>query len=133
MQFNLEDLNPGTWFLIDEKNPDQGRICLRLLNGKARKEIDKETVTKDYKFHPQTHQRYEDVQVDEGLNDRMLWDYSIVDWDGIEDNDGQPIPCTADNKIALIHGSPLFMGIMLDCQARLIEAMALKEKETEKN
>ena len=38
MKLNLENLNPGVKFLIDDANPAEGSITLRLMDSKTAKE-----------------------------------------------------------------------------------------------
>ena len=44
MKLNLKDLNPGTWFKFDEKDPESGSICLRVLNSGKLAEIRDKTI-----------------------------------------------------------------------------------------
>ena len=34
-------------------------------------------------------------------HNKDLWDHLVLDWRDVDDGDGQPVPCTRDNKWAL--------------------------------
>lgn len=131
MRFNLEELNPGVWIALDEDHPEQGKLCLRVANGEALDEIKKKTHKKRVEIR--RGQRFEVEEVNEALYDELLWDYCIVDWEGILDAKGKPIPCTRENKVRLLRGSPLFLQLYIDCIGRLDEYRKQALEEEEKN
>jgi len=131
MKFDMNNLNPGTWFYFDDEKPEEGRVCLRVCNGEILDQIDRETVSRKVEYRK--HQRYETEDVDDKKRDLLMWDYVIVDWENLCDANGKEIPCTAENKAKLMTGSPFFFQFVSDCVDRLnAEQAAIREQE-EKN
>ncbi|WP_432736111.1 hypothetical protein [Maridesulfovibrio sp. FT414] len=131
MKFNLENLNPGTWFNFDDSNPESGRICVRRLNAATGKRLSREctsTVRKFSKGKP-----YEVSEFNEDQFDLRFYDYVIVDWEGVEDENGTPIPCTAENKKVLAQESIFFQGLIAEAMEKLEIEQAEKEEAAEKN
>ena len=127
--------NPGVWFDLpdDEPEADEGksRICLRVCNAEILETINDQTIKKREVFKKgQFHDR---VEVDEKLRNRLLWDYSIVDWVGIQDENGVDIPCDTDTKVALMTGSPVFVQIVSERLDVLRERNEELARVSEKN
>ena len=114
MKFDLQELNPGTFFDFGE---DGGRISLRLCAGDDLRDIQKATVKKRVEF--KNGQRYEVEDVNEALRGEMLWDFSIVNWEKFFDAQGKEIPCTRENKILLMGKSPRFANFVASCLQEL--------------
>lgn len=136
-KFSIKDPNPGTWFKFDEKDFDSGRICIRILNEAKRQEIRKEAVkiNSEMAFHPKTHaaQRVLSETIDQDKFSDMLWDYCIVSWEKLEDDEGNPIACTPENKSKLMReniGFAQFVGSCIDILNREYEE---RSKSVEKN
>ena len=125
MKFDLEDLNPGTWFDF----PDgEGRICIRSLSSEDADAITRATSKKEAEYVEGTRYEY-DVVDDDKLSD-MTWDSCIVGWEGLMDSDGKDIPCTPDMKKKLMRGSPTFSRIVRRFLDKLRKAeTSFKEKE----
>lgn len=114
-QFNLSDPNPGIWFKFDDSDPESGDIALRPQNAEQRAKIRKKAIKirVEYKHG----QRYEVTEIDDDFFSELIWDYSIVDWLGLVDDKGAPIPCTAGNKSFLMKnhiGFARFVGEKLE-------------------
>lgn len=131
MKFNMAELNPGAWFSFDEQDPDAGRICLRILTTDAREQITKQTTKKCVEY--KRGERYEYTEVDDDAYSRLMWDYCIVDWEHLEDEDGKPIECTADNKVKLVKGHPGFAAFLGECLECLTDCAKLAKEKAEKN
>lgn len=127
MKFDLEDLNPGTWFDL----PNRGRICIRLCAGDDLKRIQKITRKKKEKF--KYGRRFEYEIVNEPLEDEMIWDFCIIDWEDIVDQKNDPIECTKDNKLLLMNKSVTFANVVANCLDQLTEATEEEKEEEEKN
>ena len=99
MKFNLKDLNPGSWFYFDEKNPADGRICIRVLNSKKLAEIRDKTVKTeieiiskdkkviDYEIIRQKDENLakgKELVAQEGVNGYEIKTYRIIKQDGTE-------------------------------------------------
>ncbi len=130
MNIDLDNLNPGTWFYFDDKDHSQGRVCLRTCPAAELKKIRKATHKISYKFRH--GQRFESVDVDELLEDKLLWDYCIVDWEGVNNN-GQALECTPEIKSALMGGVPAFASFVTSALTELGSLDALAQEEAEKN
>jgi len=131
MRFNLKDLNPGTVFLFNDDKPEEGSVTLRLCNGQALTDIRKQTVKKRYEYKRGARMEVEDFN--DELHSELLWDYAIVDWSGVEDEKGKPIPCTRENKALLMRGSPVFSRLVGNYLDRLGEEEAAHAEAVEKN
>jgi hypothetical protein len=131
MKFNLSKLNPGTWFWFDEKNPDNGGVCLRVVSRKKMEEIKEATMTITYEYR--SGQRYENRDVDRQAWERMLWDYVIVDWKNLINDDGSKILCDADNKYKLMSEHPGFAAFVQDKLDELNTHTLDQQEDVEKN
>ena len=131
MKFSMEELNPGTWFDLDEENSEKGSICIRVMNTATRSKLSSLCTKKIEKF--KKGQRYEITKFDDIRWDKEFYDYVIVDWKGLEDEKGTPIPCTAENKLKLATESVVFLNILTDAMDKLNEAQEEQEEATEKN
>lgn len=130
-KFSLKDPNPGVWFLFDENDPNSGRICIRVLNAIKGQEIAKATTKKRTEY--KSGQRFEVSEVDEDKRSQMLWEYTIVDWERLEDDEGKLIPCNLENKSKLMLeniGFSLFVG---SCIGKLNEEYEMQRETIEKN
>jgi hypothetical protein len=123
--FNLKNLNPGTWF--DFK--DGGRVCLRVCAGGDLRTIRKQTVTIKKEWKDGKRVIDEDVNTD--LQNELIWDFCIVDWEKFFDVEKKPIPCTKENKLLLMDKSIKFSSFIGDCLLKL--ATANDEAQSEKN
>lgn len=131
MRFSIEELNPGVWIDINPDKPGQGRLCLRNASVELLEKLDKKHTKKQTTYH--RHQPVTEDVTDDAAYKRDLWDYSIVDWEGICAQDGSPIPCTTDNKVALIAGAPLFLQLYNRCLDRVTELSQKQAEDEEGN
>lgn len=131
MKLNLENLNPGVKFLIDEANPAEGSITLRLLDAKAMKEQRAASTKTRVEYHKGVRHVVNDV--DEALASGLFWDHIIVAWDGLIDEKGKAIPCTKDTKIKLMNESPDFARVVNEKFELLTEGAVAREEAAAKN
>ena len=131
MKLNLKDLNPGTWFKFDEEDPESGSICLRVLNAGKLAEIRDETITTEVEY--KSGQRFEYQSMDNSARDGIIWDYCIVDWKDLIDDDETPIECTTENKIKLMNGHVGFSMWVEKCLEKLNELNEIHTEYLEKN
>jgi hypothetical protein len=124
MKFDLENLNPGTWFDFE----DGGRICLRSLSTEEATAISKK-VTKT-KVEYKQGQRFSFEETDDDKAFSLMWDSVIVAWEGIETADGKPLECTTENKLKLMRKSPVFTRTIRGFLEKLTE-LETTEKEAE--
>lgn len=153
MKFNLKNLNPGVWWtfpgqedaideLLDGGEEKKAKICLRIASVEDVRGIRAQTTTKvvehkllrDKKGPATAHTLiYNDRSPEQEREEQeLLWDLAIVDWKNIEDSTGANIPCTKDNKIALMGGSPEFAAFVAECLVKLAE-LGSPEDEAAKN
>ena len=131
MKLNLENLNPGVKFLIDEKNPADGSITLRLMDSKTAKEHRTATTKQRVEYHNGVRNVVNDV--DDALASALFWDHIIVAWDALIDEKGKPIPCVKDMKIKLMNESPDFARMVNEKFELLVEGAAERAEEAAKN
>lgn len=130
-KFSLTDPNPGTWFPFDEDDPESGSVCVRVLNTAKRREIRKKAVKKRVEY--KHGQRYEFEEADDGLYSELLWDYVIVDWCKLEDENGNPIECTTENKALLMRENVGFAMFINQCTEIVSDNAEQRAKAIEKN
>lgn len=128
MQFDLENLNPGTWFDFPDSD---ARVCLRVCAGDDLDEIHKQSRKRIVEY--KKGQRYEFVKTDEALETDLLYDFGIMAWENINDAEGNAIECTKENKLLLMGKSVVFASFMVKSVEKLEKIEAEHEEETEKN
>ena len=130
-KFSLKDPNPGVWFVFDENDPKSGRICIRVMNSAKGLEIDKATSKKRTEYRQ--GQRFEVSDIDDKKRSQLFWDYVIVDWERLEDDDGNPIECTSENKYKLMLENVGFASYVGACIAKMNENYEAQRESVEKN
>ena len=130
-KFSLKDPNPGAWFYFDEANPTSGRICLRVLNAAKRQEIAKATEKRRVEYKQGT--RFEFMEVDEDKRTSLMWDYCIIGWENLTEDDGTPIECTTENKIKLMMENIGFASFVGSCLSRINDSIDMIKDATSKN
>lgn len=126
-----------TEFLEPEK--DAGRVCVRVVDSETLERIQAQTRTKKAEFVKDRDTRqmvrvpYVDQTPEQEKREReLIWDYAIVDWEGMLDVNGKEIPCTLENKTKMMN-IPMFARFLGNC-FEAISGNAEKEKESaEKN
>ena len=133
MKLNLKDLNPGTWFKFDEGDPESGSICLRVLNMEKLAEIRDKTVETKVDFHGAN--RFESQKHNTSLRDSIIWDYCIVDWEGLVDDDANetPIPCNTEMKLKIMNKHVGFASFVEYCLEKLNKLNDAHSEYLEKN
>ena len=127
MKFDLDNLNPGTWFDLD----GGGRICLHSLSTEEAIAISKKTTKPKVEY--KNNQRFAYEEVDEDKQFSLMWDAVIVDWEGVETADRKPLECTTDNKLKLMRKSPVFARTVRGFLEKLTELEAADKEEEVKN
>ena len=134
MKLNLKNLNAGTFFAWEgELDGSKNGITVRELSSKELRRINKETLKKNKIIFDQKGVPIEVPVFDEDKQDELIYDYCIVDWSGLEDDDGKPIPCNAKNKVKLMQEEPVFMAFVTDCIKRVSVVANETEEAAEKN
>lgn len=141
MPFDLENLNPGTWFPYPlpredapkrKKGAPEEKVCFRVPDGEFLRSLDDETVETRREFvqprkksgkinmrAPMQHVEFPVIK-DQDLRNERLWDYMITDWQ-LYDKKGQLIPCVKENKTTLMRKSSEFALYSADCLERVRE------------
>ena len=133
MKFNMSNLNPPAWFLFNEDDPEEGRILLRVCAGRDLERIEKETNTKQPPEYRRGQRFIIPDKVDEKKRSRMIWDFVIVDWEGVLDEAEKPIKCTTDNKVQLMEQSVVFAGFVGECLEKMNADIKGYQENLEKN
>lgn len=110
---SLREPNPGFWFKFDEDDQDTGEVCIRAINQAKRHEIQKRSTKKRIEYKNQG--RFEVTDQNEELFMEMLWDYTIADWKGLQDDEGKSIECTTENKLFLMQNHVGFATFIGEC------------------
>lgn len=131
MRFNLEALNPGTWYFFEEGDEDKGSVCLRICDVDYLKDIRKKTIRKRVVY--KDHVRHEYEEEDEDIRNELLWNYCIVDWKGLVDQDNNLIPCDKEMKLLLMGKSVSFATFVNDKLKELSDLESNRQEEVEKN
>jgi len=126
MKFDLNDLNPGTWFDVED-----ARICIRICAGKDLDEIHKKTRRRQTEY--KRNQRYEWEDIDTDKEFKLVNDFIIMDWENICDATGVSLDCNSKNKNKLLRESPMFSGFIANCLERLNTDIGSAKEEEEKN
>ena len=134
--FFKSEVRPDGEVEYSEPEKDSGRVCLRIADSDTLERIQAETRKKvsENVYNPKTRAMervaYFDQTVAQEKREReLIWDHAIVDWEGILDSAGNPIPCTLENKMKLMN-VPLFARFVGRC-LQLISGAAEETKETE--
>ena len=126
---NFASSNEGKWFDFDANDPSKGGVQIRVLSLDETKRIDKLAVKTRMK--PMRGQMVKIEDVNEELQDRLRWDYCIVDWKDVT-LDGKPLPCTTENKVALMK-NVRFINFLVDKINELTEELEISSEDSEKN
>lgn len=133
MKFDMGNLNPPAWFYFDDSDPSQGKVLLRVCSGTDLDDINRKTSKKQPPEYRRGN-RYEiPDKVDEKRRAEMLWDFMIVDWEGVLDQNGYEIKCTPDNKNKLMRESVAFATFIASSLDKLTADITKYQEEVEKN
>lgn len=131
MKVNFDKPNPGIWLDIDENNPEEGRICLRVMNLSKERDLERKYSKKKSKVVK--GRILESTETDWPKRNREFWDYVIVDWENMISENGKEIPATAENKLILMDENPDFQEFVSDMLDKLKEQKEERRKAIEKN
>lgn len=123
----------GAWFDL----PGGGRLKLRTIAPEDWREIRRATVTKgppEYVKLDGKYQRFQEEIENKDLQMEMIWDRTILAWEGILDRNGKEIPCTSEWKTRLmLMKSPDFRDFYNEKINGMMDADAGAEAVAEKN
>lgn len=132
MKVNLNDMNPPAWFDI-EGDVDKARVLLRICAGDDIDEINRLTSKRQPPEYKRGVRYAVPDEVDEKLRQEMVWDFIIVDWEGIMDDKGTPLPCTKENKVLFMTRSVAFATFISKCIEKLNADTLAYQEESPKN
>jgi hypothetical protein len=123
--------NEAKWFEME----GGGRVQLRTLSPDEFKQLQKKTTKKkvDFKKVEGTPGRFEYEEVNTELQNELFWDAVIVGWEKLFDKNNKEIPCTKENKVALMTRSKKFLNFVADSMKVLTEDEASVAEEEVKN
>jgi len=132
MSFNISNLNPPTrFFYTDSDGNETGEwVDMKRPSLKESREFRKKATKRRAEY--KGAQRFEVTDFNDDVWDELFWDATIVDWH-IKDDHDNDIPCTKENKLLMVMGSPEFLFWMNKCVAKLNEDFAVIQEESEKN
>lgn len=134
MKINLKDMNPGMFFVWPGESEDSKKgITVRPLNGTISKTINKQSLISSKIKFTKAGQQYKDEIYNEAKRDQLIADYCIISWNGLEDEDGKAIPCTAENKDKIMNENPLLMEFVFDKINSITDYETEKEEAEVKN
>jgi hypothetical protein len=151
--FDTEDVVEGKWFpyfesiekedgtieFFDPKTNDDGefigRVCIRQHTMESLEEIEDSTSTEkgEYVYNKITRkmeyaERKIQTKEQKKQNRLMLWDYTIVDWDGeYFMHNGTKIPVTIENKMKMMNMTK-FSRFVIQCLGLLNGQTEVTEK-----
>jgi len=126
------DNDGASWFDLD----GGGRVQLKTLSYDDWREIEKATVKKGSPEYPKLegrHERFQPDIIDDDLRTEMIWDKTIIGWEGVLDKHEKPIPCTKEWKLKLIALSRIFRNFYNEKMKVLIDAETGREALVQKN
>lgn len=131
--FDLEEDRQGSWFDF----PGGGKIQIRKLGYSDWEQITKETTTKGPPEYPKLEGKYQRFQpdvVDENLQLDLIWDKTILAWEGLFDKNNKPIPCIREFKRTLmLMKDPSFRDFYNEKMKIILEVDKEQEAASEKN
>ncbi len=125
--FDISDLNPGMWFEFEGGS----RVCLRICAGDDLREIRKQSTKKKVEYR--SGQRISYTITDDDLENKLLWDFCIVNWENFFDANNTPIHCNTDTKSLLMGKSIKFGRFVSECLETLTTVEEESKEKSEKN
>jgi hypothetical protein len=152
MKFDLNQNSNGVWFTFFNSDvsadgtityhapeKDAGRVQIRIADADTYECIQKDTRTHKHEFvYNKVTRQMERVSYVEQTSEQkrkereLIWDYAIQAWEGILDKNGNPIPCTTENKIKLMN-IPVFSRFVSRCLDLINLSEEARKSELEKN
>lgn len=131
MIVDLTDKTESGWFDLE----GGGRVQLRLLDITDIRDMRKACLktVPEYPKIDGKYQRFEGQEFDGDLWNEMLWDRTIIGWEGIFDRNEKPIPVTKENKALLMMRAPEFVRVYEEGIKALKAAEEVRAEAAEKN
>ena len=131
MIVDLTDKTESGWFDLG----GGGRLQLRLLDITDIRDMRKACLktVPEYPKIEGKYQRFEGQEFDGDLWNEMLWDRTIMGWEGIFDRNEKPIPVTKENKALLMMRVSEFVRVYEEGIKALKAAEEVRAEAAEKN
>ncbi len=131
MIVDLTDKTESGWFDLE----GGGRLHLRLLDITDIRDMRKACLktVPEYPKIEGKYQRFEGQEFDGDLWNEMLWDRTIMGWEGIFDRNEKPIPVTKENKALLMMRVSEFVRVYEEGIKALKAAEEVRAEAAEKN
>lgn len=130
-KFDISGKTEQGWFDVE----GGGRVEFRLLSAEDLKAITTACIKKGVEYPKLEGQfrRFETVETDFDLWNEMMWDLSIVGWEGLFDAQEREIPVTRENKCLLMTRIQAFADLHERAMKTLKEATDERAEASEKN
>jgi len=136
MKIDLKNMNPGVTFYLHDADIKGGHIILRVLSGEKLEEITNRCRQKRIEVKGSPPTRFEYLDFKKGGEEKefeLTWDYCLIGWEGVVDANGVAIPCTPENKVFLMKGSPKFSTFVMSCVKKVNAEMLIYQEDLEGN
>jgi len=136
MKIDLKNMNPGMTIYFDDEDIKGGYVILRVLSGEKLEEITNRCRQKRIEVKGTPPTRFEYLDFKKGGEEKefeLTWDYCLIDWEGVIDANGAAIPCTPENKVFLMKGSPKFSKFVMDGVRKVATALSIHGEGLEGN
>jgi hypothetical protein len=127
MRLNLAKMDEAVW--VDWKHGV--RVKIRPLPTSKAIEIQKRATKRNMVF-VNGRREFRD-EIDNAAYDALLQEHLIEDWDGFVDQNDQPIPCTPENKKAILDFMHEFRLFVVMAGKELEELKLQAREEDQKN
>jgi hypothetical protein len=133
LSLNMKELNPGILFhWPSNDDTEEHGIRIRSLNNAKSKEFIKEATLIDTEYEGAKPVKKETFDSD--IYNSLMYDYCIVSWTGIiDENTGEYLPCTRENKIKLMEEHPAIASMVNTAIAICASERAIKDEGELKN
>lgn len=135
MIFNTKELNPYTRKHFNGADESDGFIDLRIMPDGERKKLTKLAFKEKVEYKKGGRFEFLDDAhpKDPDFFDRNLWDYCIGSWGDVLSEDDKFIETTAENKLMLMNGSPVFKAMVQKYLTEIKEEEIAHDKAKAKN
>jgi hypothetical protein len=138
MQIDLDNMNPGTFFPFDEEDEEKKKegVLLRVLTAGILEEITNKCRIKKIEVRGNPAARFEVLEFKKGGEEKefeLTWDYCIMEWSGVIDKLEKEIPCTPENKVALMKDSIQFSTFINEAIRKINVQHKAHEEDLETN
>ena len=127
---SLDD-RPAVWFIME----GGGRVRMRPVTPEAMRDIRRQTTTRkvEYQKVDGVATRFPYEEIDEDMQNELLWDHIIMEWEGMTDGKGAEVPCTKENKVRAMLRDKRFAAFFNDSLRAMMADDQAALEASEKN